>query len=379
MAAQSLWGLGGLTWRELLFKRVYNEITEDDVFGSAAQLAYYFLFALFPLLIFLTSIFGFVVGANNQLRDNLFKYLGSVLPGSALDLVRGVMTEVSETSSGGKISIGLFLALWAASSGLAAITESLNRAYGVKEKRPWWKVRLISLGLTVALALTVTSALGIVLFGEHIVDYASARFGLGTVLSSIWAIAQYLIALGFVLLAFALIYYFSPDIKEQRWFFVTPGSIVGVGLWLLVSFGFRIYLSYFNSYSATYGSLGALVILLLWLYFTGIAILIGGEINSEIENAAAEQGAPEAKEKGEKDPQQNEQSGAQNADKNSKAVDAELLPPENRQTPAQTAPNKIAETAHKEPSVPAKVATIGSIIAGIFMSLIGGGKNEKNR
>lgn len=393
MAAESLWKLGGLSWIELA-KRVYSEIMEDEVLDSAAQLAYYFLFALFPLLIFLTSIFGFVVGNNSELRNELFSYLGSVLPGSALDLVRGVIEEVSQSSSGGKISLGLLLALWAASSGLQAITQSLNRAYDVKESRSWWKLRLTALGLTVGLAITIITALIIILFGGHIVEYAQNAFGFGAVITTVWRIVQYLIALAFVLLGFALIYYFSPNLKEQHWLFITPGAVVGVGLWLLVSFGFRIYLSYFDSYSATYGSLGALIILLLWLYLTGLAILVGGEINSEIENAAAKAGAPEAKEAGEKAPQQKENSGTTEArgeeaiakrdkDQDKKPIVAETIPPGKNQTWARNKAksDENAEGGSEHRSFPAKVAAIGSMIVGIFMSFGGGssGKNGKNR
>lgn len=376
MAESSLWALGGLSWWQLA-KRVYNEILEDDVLGSSAQLAYYFLFALFPLLIFLTSLLGFAVGADSELRNELFTYLGSVLPGSALDLVRTTITEVSQASSGGKISLGIFLALWAASSGLDAVTTSLNRAYDVKESRPWWKTKLISVGLTIALALSIISALVIILFGAHIVDYAENAFGLGTVVTTLWTIGQYLIALCFVMLAFALIYYFSPDVKQQSWLFVTPGSVIGVGLWILVSLGFRLYLSYFDSYSATYGSLGAIIILLLWLYFTGAAILIGGEFNSEIEHAAAEAGAPEAKQEGEKTPQQNSGSTASTATADKKPIEPEIVKPEKKPFRAKGAsPVQPMEQPHGQPSFLAKVATIGSMIAGVFMSF-GKSKNDK--
>ncbi|MEP6925077.1 MAG: YihY/virulence factor BrkB family protein [Pyrinomonadaceae bacterium] len=299
--ASSLWKLGGLSVREL-GTRVYKEIWKDGLLDSAAQLAYYFLFSLFPLLIFLTSIFGFIVGSDNKLQKNLFTYLGTVLPSSALDLVSSVIKEVSQASSGGKLTIGLLLALWAASSGLEALTQSINKIYEVKETRSWWWRRLLSVFLTVVLAILIISALTLVLFGGQINDYVTAKLGFGAVLSVIWQILQYLIVLTFVLLSISLIYYFSPDIKEQSWRFITPGAVVAVALWLLISFGFRLYLQYFNSYSATYGSLGAVIILMFWLYFTGAAILIGGEINCEIENAAAQSGEPDAKAKGEKSP-----------------------------------------------------------------------------
>ena len=299
--ATSLWKLGNLSAKDLAV-RVYNEIWKDELLDSAAQLAYYFLFALFPLLIFLTSIFGLVIGSDNKLQQDLFKYLGTVLPGSALDLVNTVITEVSNSSSGGKLTLGLLLALWVASSGVEALTQSLNKTYGIKEGRSWWWRRIIAILLTIALAILVISALIIVLFGGQIADYFAASFGFGDVFSTIWQVVQWVVVLAFILLAFALIYYFSPDVKQKSWYFITPGSVIGVILWLLVSFGFKLYLSYFNSYSATYGSLGAVIILMLWLYMTSAAILIGSEINAEIENAASEAGVPEAKAEGEKSP-----------------------------------------------------------------------------
>lgn len=303
----SLWGLGGLSVKDLAV-RVYNEFWDDEILNGAAQLAYYFLFALFPLLIFLTSIFGFLIGTDAQLRESLFVYLGTVLPSSASDLVKSVITEVSTSTSGGKLTLGLFLALWFASSGVDALTQTLNKVYELKETRAWWWLRLQALFLTVVLASLIISALVIVLFGGQIVDSIASAYGFGDVFRTVWKILQWIIVLIFVLLTFSLIYYFSPDVKEQRWYFVTPGSVIGVALWLLISFGFRTYLSYFDSYSATYGSIGAVIVLMLWLYFTGAAILIGGEINSEIENAAAEAGAPDAKEKGEKTPDEDKSS-----------------------------------------------------------------------
>lgn len=297
----SLWKLGGLTWTAL-GKNVWREIQKDDVFGRAAQLAYYFLLALFPLLLFLTSIIGVLMGTQTELRASLFNYLGTVLPSSASQLVNTTITEVSAASSGGKIAFGILAALWAASNGMGAITESLNIAYDVKESRPWWRTRLTAIGLTVALSILIISALTLVLYGGHIAEYVAANYGFGSVFTTGWKILQWPIVLAFVLLSFALIYYFAPDVRDQKWIFITPGAVLGVALWLLVSFSFRIYLHFFDSYSATYGTLGAVIVLMLWLYLTGAAILIGGEVNSEIEHAAAKAGQPGAKEEGEKTP-----------------------------------------------------------------------------
>jgi membrane protein len=143
----------------------------------------------------------------------------------------------------------------------------------------------------------------LVVAGGRIAEWLAAVYGLGSTFPLAWKIVQWPAVLASMMLAFALIYYFAPDFREQSWKWLTPGAAIGVALWLLVSIGFRVYLHFFDSYSATYGSLGAVIILMLWLYFTGAAVLIGGEINSEIENAAAKQGEPEAKEKGEKAPQ----------------------------------------------------------------------------
>jgi len=297
----SLWKFGGLTWKELA-KRVINEIQSDDVFGRAAQLAYYFLLALFPMLLFLTSVIGFVLGSGSGVRHSLFVYLSRVLPGSAFSLVDSTMSEVTAASGGGKLSFGLLAALWAASNGMSAITEALNVAYDVEESRPWWKKRMIAIGLTLALSILILFALLLVLFGGKIAELLAVNFGFGDLFTFSWKVLQWPIVLTFMLLAFALIYYLAPNLHEQKWIWLTPGSVAGVVLWLLVSSGFKLYLHFFNSYSNTYGTLGAVIILMLWFYLTGAAILIGGEVNSEIENAAAESGDPQAKEKGEKAP-----------------------------------------------------------------------------
>jgi membrane protein len=301
--------LGGLSWVEL-GKRVYAEVMDDDVLGRAAQLSYYFLLALFPALLFLTSLLGYLAGEDSQLRQGLFNYLAAVLPGEASQLVAKTVTDVTQSSGGGKLSFGILATLWAASNGMGAMSESLNAAYDLKESRPWWKVRLTAVGLTLALTLLIVTALVLVLYGHDIADAVSVKLGLGAAFATAWKVLQWPLVLVFVLLAFALIYYFAPDSHRQDWKWITPGAVAGVLLWLLISFAFKAYLSYFNSYSATYGSLGAVIILMLWFYFTGIAILVGGEINSEIENEMARQGAPDAKEKGEKSPEQKERGGA---------------------------------------------------------------------
>jgi membrane protein len=263
------------------FKRVAQRVIDDDIFGRAAQLSYYFLLALFPLLLVLINVLGYLAQQGTAFREQLLTYLAALMPRSAITLVRTTLNEISDASGTGKVSFGLLVALWAATNGMGAISDTLNTAYNLKERRPWWKVRIISVCLTIALAILILAALAIVLYGGTIGEALAARYGFGDLFTLGWKIVQWPIALVFVLTTFNLIYNFAPDLPgERNW--MTPGAFVGVGLWLLVSFGFRAYLSFFDSYSVTYGSLGAVIVLMLWFYLTGVAILIGGEVNSEL-------------------------------------------------------------------------------------------------
>ena len=263
------------------FKRVVWRIKEDEVFGRAAQLSYYFLLALFPLLLVLINLLGYMAQRGTEFRNQLITYLAAVMPSSAVSLVHTTLDEISAASGSGKLSLGLLAALWAASNGMGAISQTLNTAYNVRETRSWWLVRLISVSLTISLSVLIISALAIVLYGGSIGEVVATRYGFGNLFTTVWRILQWPIALAFVLATFNLIYNFAPNLtsSQRKWF--TPGALVGVGMWLLISFAFRVYLHYFNSYSVTYGSLGALIVLMLWFYLTGVAILIGGEVNCE--------------------------------------------------------------------------------------------------
>ena len=264
-------------------KHLVKRITQDEIFGRAAQLSYYFLLALFPLLLFLINILGYLAQQGTLFRDKLLVYLAALMPASAFLLVHHTLEEISVSSSTSKLSFGLLVALWVASNGMGAISDTLNTAYNVKERRPWWKVRLISVGLTVALAILILAALAIVLYGGTIGEAVATRYGFGNLFTTVWKIVQWPIALLFVLTTFNLIYNFAPNIPAHARRWITPGAFAGVGLWLAVSFGFRLYLEFFDSYSVTYGSLGAVIILMLWFYLSGVAILIGGEVNCELQ------------------------------------------------------------------------------------------------
>jgi len=174
-----------LLWKEFLW-RIWARADEDELLGRCAQLSYYFLLALFPLLFFLITLFGYFDGAGSHLRHKLISYLGDVMPSAALTLVNATIDEVTRARGGGKLSLGLLAALWVASSGMNAIGQSLNAAYDVRETRPWWKVRLISIMLTVALATLIVSALLIVLYGGRLGHFLAALIHLGRAFALTW-------------------------------------------------------------------------------------------------------------------------------------------------------------------------------------------------
>jgi membrane protein len=297
----SIWKLGGLTLREL-GRRVWLEIYEGTLLTHAAALSFYFLLALFPLLLFLITMLGFFAEAGTEMRAKLLANLSQVVPYTASLLIYTTVEEISQNADSAKLAFGLLTALWVISSGMGAISEALNAMYGVKESRPFWRARLAGVGLTLTLAVLIITALSLLLYAGEIGSQLAEYFNQSDAYATVWAVAQAPLALSFVLLAFAMIYYFAPNLYNQKWYWITPGSIAGVALWLFVSLLFRLYLRHFDSYSITYGSLGAVIVLMLWFYLTGVAILIGGKINSEIENAAADAGVPEAKHHGEKAP-----------------------------------------------------------------------------
>lgn len=295
----SIWDLGGLTWRQL-GRRMWAGIDQDDLINRGYELAYNFLLAVFPLLLFLIALLGAFASESSALRNALFFYLQRVLPPSAYHLIVSTLYEITQNTSGGKLTFGLLFALYTGSGGMTQLMSTLNAAYEVREGRSWVRVHLISLGLTVAMSMLVIVALALIFAGGRVLKFIDHAVGPSSAFMVVGSVLQWSLALVFVILAFAVIYYFAPDVKERHWYWITPGSVVGVLVWAIASAGLRSYLHFFNTYSKTYGSLGAVIILMLWFYVTGLAFLVGGEINSTIEHAAAQHGHPEAKAPGEK-------------------------------------------------------------------------------
>jgi len=278
-----VWTLGGLSPRQLAV-RVYRQINEDDVWGYAAQLAFYFLFAIFPFFIFLTALLAYV--PIPDLMGQLLEVLAGLVPEQVLAVIQKNLEQLLAEPRGGLLSFGILLALWMASSAFAAITNSLNRAYGVTESRPFWKVRGMAIVLTVGLAVMIILSMALLIFGPELGGLLAERLGVGGAFDVAWNLIRWPVIVLLMILGAALIYYFAPDV-EQAWRWITPGSVFAVIAWIPMSLLFGLYVEHFGDYNRTYGSIGAIIMLLTWMYLSGFFLLVGGEINAEIEDAAA--------------------------------------------------------------------------------------------
>ena len=286
----SLWDLQGIPLMVIL-KRTVHSFQEDNLLSRAAELGYYFLFALFPTLLSASAIFGLFVRTNSDFYPKLLNYLSLVVPPSALGIVLETFNKTAKASSGGKFVFGLAAALWAASVGFTAIQDTLNIVYKVKETRPYWKVRGAAMLVTLLLAMVISIALSSLFAGDLAARYFSSHLGdhlLALLVAiSIRAVA-WIVTTAILMLIFAIIYYYAPDVRNKKWHWLTPGAAVGIICWVAASVILRLYLHFFNSYSLTYGSLGAVIILLTWFYVTGLMLLLGAEFNSEIAAAVLE-------------------------------------------------------------------------------------------
>lgn len=290
-----------VSWGELL-KRTYEEAWADDVLNLAAQQAYYFFFALFPLLLSLVSFASFFPLAG--LTDELFKMLGGVMPPQVIEMITTQLNKLSNQNAGGLLTLAFLITIWSSSGALVSMCSTLNAAYDITEARPWWKVRLIAIGLTIGLAIFILISMTLIIGGPTIAGEIAENVGLGPAFKWTWMVLQWPVVLVLVATAIAIVYYFAPDAK-QEWVWITPGSVLATVLWLAVSLAFKLYIANFGSYTETYGIIGGVMMLLLWFYLSGIAILIGAELNAEIEHAS-----PYGKDVGEKLPGEKKAIGA---------------------------------------------------------------------
>lgn len=271
---------GGLTLNELA-SETWRAIRKHNCLGRAAELAFYFLLALFPLLIVLLNVISFMPGA----QEIVLFGLSQLMPPSANRIVETWVEDVFANRSGGLLSFGLLFSLWAAATGMGALIAALNSAYEVEEGRPFWKTQLAALGLIMAVCLLVITGAVIITFGDPLASGLANLVGHQKTIGTIWIVVRYLTGLVMLIAGMVVIYLFAPNVK-QRWTWIVPGALFAVVTFVVASYLFSLYIRYASSYNATYGSLGAVVVLMLWLYLMGLITYIGGEINAQIVSAA---------------------------------------------------------------------------------------------
>lgn len=273
------------------FRCAIREFLDDDMPTYASALAYQALFSLFPFLLFLIALLGFL--QLPQFFDFLEGQAFSLLPVQARDEVLPVIRQLQQQKAG-LLSVGILVALWSASAGVRSTMHALNAAYDVREGRPAWKTVSLSLVYTVGLAMLLLAIAGLMVTGPELMRWVAGKVGLEQVVVTAWTWARWPVAVVLMVLVVALVYYVAPDV-EQRFRFITPGSVLAVVFWIAASLGFGFYLRNFANYNAMYGSIGAVIILLLYFYLSSAVLLFGAELNAVVEHRH-----PEGKDPGEK-------------------------------------------------------------------------------
>jgi membrane protein len=269
-------------WGELL-KRTWNAFNKDDVLGLAAELAYSFFFSLFPALIFLVALASYF--SLQGLTDQLVSWWGTVMPRPLIDLITHQLGQISNTGNTGLLTFGILVALFSASSGMAALIDTLNHAYDIQESRSIVKVRLLAVGLTIVLVIFALVSLALIVVSPLVAGRLAGSIGMGHAFAIVRQVVEWPIAFTLVATGVGILYWAAPD-AEQTWVWITPGSVVATVLWIVASLGFRLYLDNFGSYNAMYGALTGIMVALLWMYISGVVLLLGAELNAEIERAS---------------------------------------------------------------------------------------------
>jgi membrane protein len=280
-----------------LLKRTAKEAMADDVLNLAAQQAYYYFFALFPALLALISLASFFPLDN--LVDEIVTMLSRVAPPDVIRIVQEQLINISNTNAGGLLTLAFLFTLWSSSAAVVSMTTTLNTAYDITESRPWWRVRLTAIGLTLGLAFFILLSMTLLIAGPTLAERVAEALRMGPVFEWTWKILQWPLIFALVSTGIAMVYYFAPD-AEQQWVWITPGSFLATVLWVVISLAFKVYLARFGTFNETYGAIGGVMVLMLWFYLSGIALLVGAELNAEIEHASPHGKAPGEKVPGEK-------------------------------------------------------------------------------
>ena len=258
-------------------RNLWTRAAETNAFGRAAELAFYFLLAFFPLLIVIFNLFGFLPGLHNHLLD----LLGDFLPAEAMTLINAWALDVVGHRSGKLLTFALLGAVWAASSGVAALVRAINAAYNLKDDRSFWKTRLIALVLTAALSLSLVVGELLIMSGDWLLSRLGGLSGFSSRVAGVWRNVNFLLGAVVLLIAVEALYHLAPIEKRERaW--VTPGSLFATAAFIIASSGFSLYVRIVPSYSVTYGSIGAVIVLMFWLYLFGLILFLGALINAEM-------------------------------------------------------------------------------------------------
>ena len=258
--------------------QTWYRLQKNHTLAIAAGLSYYFLLSLFPAMIFAAAVLGYL--PLPHLFDQLMYGMSKVVPPESMAVVRKTLESVFIPNRAGLISFGMLFTLWSTSGGFNAIIEGLNVAYDVPETRRIWRTRLLALELTFIVGILMVTALAVLIVGPEFGNWVARHTHTTILFAWIWPRLRWFIAVGFTVLAIELLYFLAPNIKQRFWA-TLPGAIFAVSAWILVSLGLGIYLREFPNYNKTYGSLGAVIALMLWFYLSGIVLLVGAEFNAE--------------------------------------------------------------------------------------------------
>jgi membrane protein len=261
----------------------YDDVVRNHSLQMAAALAYYFVLSLFPALIFLSAIVAYLPVPD--LFNQALALMARFLPADAMGLVQRVLADVISPNKGTFLSLGVLGTLWAASGGFAAMIEALNIAYDVKDDRPFWKTRPLAIGLAVLTGTLLLIALSVMVVGPRFGEWLAGTVHLSGLFVLLWPFIHWTIAIGFTILAVEALYFLAPNVK-QRFGATLPGAVVAVGCWVILSYLLGVYFRHFGNFNKTYGTLGAAIALMTWLYWTGFAMLVGAELNEELAKAS---------------------------------------------------------------------------------------------
>ncbi len=281
-------GIGATT----LMKKTFKEFSSDDMSTYASALAYRALFSLFPFLLFLLALLGFL--NLSDFFDWIRQQAALALPPMAMEQVDPVIDQL-QRQQGGLLSFGILAALWTASVGFRSLMNAMNRAYDVREGRPTWKLMLLSVLYTVGSAVLLLACAMLMVLGPQVMGWLADLVGLRDVVVVLWAWLRWPVVIFLMMLLVAVLYYVTPDV-EQKFRFITPGSVLAVVVWVAASLAFGIYVQNFADYNATYGSIGAIIVLLLYFYISAAVLLLGAELNAVIEHHSVD-----GKDKGDKE------------------------------------------------------------------------------